>query len=1005
MGIVKQKTTNNQNKPKVLTPPVKKGQCPPFWEMDAYQFQIMCCSLLEMEEDVSTCTIYGPSGQVQFGIDLLAYSKKDGECYVVQCKCHTKFPPNKILKATDDFLKYWDEKWFKENVKRFYLMVACDITTTQQQDTIKEQKKIFEEKGIKYETWSATTICNKLRLHPGIVTQYLDSGWVGIICPPSISSQIQSVKPPSLLDDVLGNQLQQAWSVIDQDINVQLDEMRETFRIGNILDVIDWIKKIRDNRWLMLKPDIQAKILRFEANLQLEKGNFEDARTLSEKARSLTPDYDDSVLRALLNLHEDGPDSAIQILTEDNSNPEVINLKALLFLEIGKIDQCSNLLEKHKENLKDNPETMRIKSLMFRMSRDLESARESIESAYKMKPEWIAIRFVRALIDFESALAPRILKDEIIPSFEIIDWSLIKRDDRSMNYIRRASNTFDELINIPGYNVNQRTFLEGWKLTCLSCDFERQDEAERYCKELLTSQPEHPIALLWALGRKYAIETLDSSITYFDSLYKTKKIKTQQIIDWIICLAAKGDLKEALSVLNKTKHRFSNNEDKRIWNLWKTQCLSHNGQVEKASQIFKKISDKKTQKPLKALILKSSLNKKQNHEQVFKYLISLYHETGKGKYLFDACSIMANQNKWGRIFEYIEDLMSSVGTSDAVRLCIHTLYNTQKYQECLNLIDKYKVAFRNNTPTHDIRQIQVTCQISLGKINIAFEEARKLYEQDPNIWNLRAFIETLSYKGDYHTLEKLAQKALSGNNIPPEESMFLLEQIKYNNPELAKEILRQVKTKPYPVDMVPNILQEAIGLGIENEAKDLFSRLPELSKLPESRIKAFKIEEIESKAKEYNEQLEENGNIHDAFIKAEIPIHFYSENIDPNLAILYHTNLVSNQNNENTTPVFLLGRHGGLPVAKDLPQSKPNWRLFIDLTGLLLANHIDILDYVEKTFSPLKISLRTIPALKEMKDNLTHPQPSIFEAHKLIYNLVETGKIHPRPSNPISHNM
>lgn len=1004
MRTVKRKKITIKKKPKVLTPPVKKGQCPPFWEMDEYPFQDMCCALLEMEEDVSTCSVFGDRGQAQFGIDLIADRKIDGECYVAQCKCWKEFPPNKIQEASEEFFKYWDDKWSKENVKRFYLMVACDMPKTQQQHTIREQKRIFKKKGVEYEVWSSRTLCNKFGMQPGIISQHLDEGWVKIICSTYISSLITSEKSLSILNNVLGNQLQQASSVIDQDTNIQLDEMREAFRIGNNLDAIEWINKIKSDtdRWTILKPDIQANILRFETSLQIEKGDFEYARTLSEKARSLTPDYDDSVLRALLVLYEHDPELAIKVLNEDISNPDAINLKALLLLQIGHVSKCGKLLDKHTEDLKDNPETMRIKSLMYRISRDLESARESIESAYKKKPEWVAIRFVKALIDFESALAPGTLQGELCPPFEIIDWSLIRRDDQSIDSIRRACRAFDELINITGNNLNQRSFLEGWKLTCLSCDFERQGEAERYCKELLKSQPEHPVAIMWALGRKYALETLNTSISHFESLYITRKIKTQQIVRWIICLAAQGNLKKAISVLNKTKHSFKDNEDKIIWILWKTQCLAFDGQIEKANQIFNKISDKTTQKRIKALILKASLNKKQNYNQVIKYLISIYNETLKGKYLFDACSIMANQNQWDRISEYIEVLINAIGTSEVVRLCAYTLYNTKKYQECLNFLEKYKDTFRNNIPTHDIRQIQVLCQISLGQINTAVEDASKLYKQDPSIWNLRAFIKTLYYKGDFSTLEILSKKALSEDNLPHEVSLFLCENIKSKNPELAREILRKLFTQPIQDNLVLNTLQESLGLGIENEANNLFSRLSDLSQQPESGIKIISYDDFLLMMKENNEQ---KSKINDAFLKAEIPIHFWAENISANLAVLYHTNLFLNQKNENFTPFILTVRHGGLPVAKDLPPNKPNWRLSLDLTALLLANHIDILDYVEKTFAPLRISLRTIPALKQMRENLVPHQPSQLEAQRKVCDLVKTGKIVPRSSYSFSYNI
>jgi hypothetical protein len=56
---------------------------PPFHQLDEIAFQEMCRDILEREEGIATCEIYGVPGQGQYGIDLKAaapiqYSHRSG---------------------------------------------------------------------------------------------------------------------------------------------------------------------------------------------------------------------------------------------------------------------------------------------------------------------------------------------------------------------------------------------------------------------------------------------------------------------------------------------------------------------------------------------------------------------------------------------------------------------------------------------------------------------------------------------------------------------------------------------------------------------------------------------------------------------------------------------------------------------------------------------------------------------------------------------------------------
>ena len=162
---------------------IRSSDSPPFYDLDEYDFQKLCCDLFSEEADISTSHVYGTRGQSQYGIDILAHRKIDEGIEVGQCKCYKDFTPKDIRDASEEFFKNWSY-WANKNVKSFILFVASDLTTRQRQDEIIKQKQRFNKKHLHYEVWSAEQIRNKLRHHPGIVASYLEPAehWLKVIC-------------------------------------------------------------------------------------------------------------------------------------------------------------------------------------------------------------------------------------------------------------------------------------------------------------------------------------------------------------------------------------------------------------------------------------------------------------------------------------------------------------------------------------------------------------------------------------------------------------------------------------------------------------------------------------------------------------------------------------------------------------------------------------------------------------------------------------------------------
>jgi len=135
-----------------ISPGIRSGESPHFYDMGDYVFQEFCRDLFEVEPSIATCDIYGERGQAQYGIDLIAARIQNDGIEVGQCKCSKDFQPKDIRNASDEFLNNLN-RWLAEGVKRFILFIASDLNTRQRQDEILAQRKRFGEHGISYEVW------------------------------------------------------------------------------------------------------------------------------------------------------------------------------------------------------------------------------------------------------------------------------------------------------------------------------------------------------------------------------------------------------------------------------------------------------------------------------------------------------------------------------------------------------------------------------------------------------------------------------------------------------------------------------------------------------------------------------------------------------------------------------------------------------------------------------------------------------------------------------------
>lgn len=337
----------------MMPPGIRPGETPPFHKLGEYVFQDLCRDLFDHEPQIAVCEVYGVRGQSQDGIDLLARRSKGDGIEVGQCKCYEEFSSDKIRTASDEFFKHWDEHWSKDDVRRFILFVACDLSLRQQQDEITVQMKRFSAVGVAYEVWSGAKIRNKLRPHRSIVATYCvpPEHWVLVICCPEtpLSPVAVGVETQTsiIVSATLTNQIERLAARASNETDQNLARMRTAWREGKTERVITELTALKNDTavWPVLSPEIKAKVLLFEAGIELEvTGNIVRVRQLADEALGLAPGENQARLRAVIALRELGHEEALALL-EGQNDIDSLNLKANILLQMGRIDECQAIVE------------------------------------------------------------------------------------------------------------------------------------------------------------------------------------------------------------------------------------------------------------------------------------------------------------------------------------------------------------------------------------------------------------------------------------------------------------------------------------------------------------------------------------------------------------------------------------------------------------------------------------------------------------------------------------
>lgn len=299
---------------------------------------------------------------------------------------------------------------------------------------------------------------------------------------------------------------------LSEDRKRDLEELRDVWRTGHQPTVLSQLGAMKEREdWLLVEPAIRGKILRFEASLVLLLNkDVPRAKQLTAEAATLDGETSPEALSALIAFHEFGAERALQLLAEPRT-VDGWNVKLSLLISSNNYDAVLREWEARPDGVVADAESSRLRALGYLFLNDVSSARIAISSALSERPLWFGLRLTAAVIDYFACLSPPLLRDTDKNWPVPTDPMYVRRDEMAITGLRRAAETFKQLLSQSSLDSHTKKELEGWRLACLANDFERQTEAQSYCGLLIDDDPTHFVAVAWASARGYVLN-LDRSV-------------------------------------------------------------------------------------------------------------------------------------------------------------------------------------------------------------------------------------------------------------------------------------------------------------------------------------------------------------------------------------------------------------------------------------------------------------------------------------------------------------
>jgi hypothetical protein len=807
----------------------------------------------------------------------------------------------------------------------------------------------------------------------------------GIAPPQNGETRQLSASVAGIIENDLARMLEIKTELLEASAHTDIERLQALWREGRTDEVHSWLERYNADVRLRFAygPKLRAKIFRFNAAVLLGgPGDASDAENLLVQAKSLDPEHDYSVYDALI-AHRAGRDAeALSLLT--NGSRAHLNLAGAIHVYRGDWTAATEALALGEGRPPQDAETHRLRALVALAAADLDEGEREIEQSLRLAPGGFEARVAAALLSFARSV-PGTRKIESIPYWpQPVPVMRIRDDRHARQGLLNAADQFRQLADASP--TAERRRMELWRAAALLDSEVGRQEGAALLAGLIESDQTDPLPVLWALARGVDFDrrTVRSALEGLGALEANQVAALAEL-----CVEA-GDPGQALAAIEA--YPPADEAGGEVVAFHRCRLLAVTGEVVRSLEEAEVLPERERW-ALKAIVARESPGS--SDENLLAVLDSAHAATGDFGYVLEAAERRQAAGDWPWIADQLPTVRHSVERSFVVWLFARALLHTGRAGEAVQVLEAQLARGVLPGAECQLRKVRAHACSSLGRVDQAIRDMEWVVEHEETTTNQLILTQLYIDKGDVRGLERLAERLLSGSDLPNGAAISLAGIVSQHDTPLAKRLWRRAISGEMDDDEVVPAYTVGVQLGLDHEAGPLFARIAELAQRGHGSIAVFSIDDFPAFARERGATI---SDITEAYDQGRTPIHVVSEHVGESIGRLFHTFAAATEHDLQPLSQFALRiRHGGRTEVMDLTGVTG---LRMDVTTLAFAGHLEFLDEIEEAFSTIRVAHSTPKLLLQMTQSARHHQPSQVEVARTLSELVAAGRVAVR--DPIS---
>jgi hypothetical protein len=941
----------NVTAPKDLPPPLGASDTPLYWRMNEHpkRFERLTAGVMNADPNWKNAELFGVDGQSQYGVDVTADLIDGSGRAVASSKCYREVTVANLKTFSNEFLKHREARW--PDVKLFVLATAAEnITDTKILDQRKAEARRFAELGIDYLVLGPEQLTDRIQLagRP-LALRHLTPAWADHLCGSDRQAELDAAQAAQIV------RLQGLVSVATE---ARIERGFADLRAGEDAQVALVVAEARSpETWKQLQTPARSAVLRLAASLANYRHDQTEALRLASEALDLDPL--ERRLYALLVALGEGPEAGLAALGDPISRRDR-QVRASMLIEARDLGQAAVTLETLTVEDPDDPESQRLLAHLRLLQDRRGEALTAAEQALALAPRDLSVRRTHAIALYAQAFSP--LAEPLHaaapnPSEPL----LVRKSLEAQDALRAAARTFQELAELP----HREDIDVLWRLACLANLPGEQAQASGVCQSLLAQDPTDLGALSWALCRALDVDVAPS-LAAVAALYEAGQADPMLVRFYAGHLQAQAGSEMACAALRE-------------------HLQAQTGEAREEAQA--RLDDWNPERPRNAIEV--AVNAGLQLGQWNDAIEVLAQEMGGERPSLlgvELAEIFAKAGRWSDLRAHVEALIG-FETPGPTLLALYIVHHTCGPAAVLEFLARHRGVFPPPSLSVPIRRMEIIATQNCGQLPQALALATRLVletgEMDDKLCLARIYLAS----GGVQAALPLMREALLAQAITARDAIEFSVAATREDADLARALWRYAVESGVPDNRLMLAFVQANRLGSDDEAAVLMPRMHERAVSDAPDVRLFSLDDVLSLQRGYAERRRELLDLHAA---GAAPIHLVASALNEPLAERYWFKGRAAWRGA-LAPLFL--RHGGRPqgVGPKLPWRQ--WRVHLDITGLLVAHQLGLMEHLDALDAPVVVGRALPDALYALELQITEHQISRVAAAKAIIHAATTPRL------------